>query len=200
MPRQGEWNEADFFELHTNRMAELVNGRLEVLPMPTWFHQLIVDFFVDVIKAYLKQNSQGGVVLFAPLPTRLFPGTIREPDVLYVVPQNLPRKGHRYPEKLDFVVEVVSDGVDTRERDYEHKRVDYAKAGIAEYWIVDPVQRMITVLSLAGEQYETLGCFRENETARGKYFEKLCVEVSAVMALENMQSFGSTPESDNQQS
>ena len=30
------------------------------------------------------------VVLFAPLPVKLFPGTIREPDVLYVKSQNLP--------------------------------------------------------------------------------------------------------------
>lgn len=43
---------------------------------------------------------------------------------------------------------TVSKGVDTRRRDYEDKRRDYQRASIAEYWIVDPEDRKITVLVL----------------------------------------------------
>jgi len=39
---QGSRNEEDFLKLHTNRMAELVNGRLEILPMPTLKSQRIL--------------------------------------------------------------------------------------------------------------------------------------------------------------
>lgn len=98
LPNQGQWNEADFLQLHTNRMAELVSGNLEVLPVPTWLHQLIVKFFVSAIETHLKANNLGGVVLFAPLPVRLFPGTIREPDVLYVSPGNIPNNTRGYPD------------------------------------------------------------------------------------------------------
>lgn len=188
MPRQGEWSEADYFELHTNKMAELVDGRLEVLPMPSWLHQLIVEFLCDALKSFLREKQRGGKVLFAPLPARLFPGTIREPDVLYVAPENLPSDPRGYPEKLDFVVEVVSGGDDARRRDYEQKRIDYARAKIGEYWIVDPEQRCITVLGLSGDEYQSLGCFVEGQLASGHYFKDFQVEVSAIMALEKSNS------------
>jgi Uma2 family endonuclease len=183
LPAQGEWTEGDFFKFHTNRMAELVNGSLEILPMPTWLHQLIVDFLVTSIKAHLINSRLGGVVLFAPLPTKLFPGTIREPDVLFVSPQNIPTDPKGYPKKLDFVMEVVSEGAEAHQRDYEAKRSDYAKAGIAEYWIVDPEQRLITVLGLQGTTYRTLGEYGAGQVAKGHYWEGFSIAVDQVLSV-----------------
>ena len=122
------------------------------------------------------------MVLFAPLPSRLFPGTIREPDVLYVAPEHLPDASVEYPERLDLVVEVVSKGEEARRRDYEHKRNDYARAGISENWIVDPEDRVITVLGLVNDSYETLGTYRPGDIATSRYFNGLSIDVAAVFA------------------
>ena len=183
LPTQGQWTEQDFFKFHTNRMAELVDGSLEILPMPTWLHQLIVDFLVQSIKSHLSQSGVGGVVLFAPLPAKLFPGTIREPDVLFVSPKNIPTDPKGYPKQLDLVMEVVSEGAEAHERDYEAKRIDYAKAGIAEYWIVDPEQRLITVLVLEGNSYATFGEYQGGEIARGRYWREFSISVDQVLSL-----------------
>ena len=183
LPNQGHWNEADFLQLHTNRMAELAAGRLEVLPMPTWLHQLIVKFLVNAFEAHVAASQCGGVVLFAPLPVRLFAGTIREPDVLYVAPDHVPKKPSDYPQRVDLVVEVVGEGADARQRDYEHKRIDYARAHIAEYWIVDPEASQITVLSLRGEEYETAGVYRSGDVAQSRYLVGLSIIVADVFAL-----------------
>jgi Uma2 family endonuclease len=43
-----------------------------------------------------------------------------------------------------LVVEVVSPSQENR--DYRHKRSEYAARGIAEYWIVDPIAHKVTVL------------------------------------------------------
>ena len=51
-----------------------------------------------------------------------------------------------------LVVEVVSPGQETR--DYRHKRSEYAARGIAEYWIVDPIQQKVTVLEWVEGFYE----------------------------------------------
>ena len=64
-PPQGQWSESDFFRIHTNQMAELVNGTLEILPMPNWLHQLIVIFLLDCLRDYLKQKQLGGSELTA---------------------------------------------------------------------------------------------------------------------------------------
>ena len=183
LPAQGQWTEQDFFKFHTNRMAELVDGSLEVLPMPTWLHQLIVDFLVMSIKAHLSDSGIGGIVLFAPLPTKLFPGTIREPDVLFVSPENIPMDPKGYPKKLDLVMEVVSEGSEAHERDYEAKRIDYAKAEIAEYWIVDPEQGLITVLSLEGNSYVAVGEYGTGEIAKSRYWEGFAISVDQVFSL-----------------
>jgi len=53
-----------------------------------------------------------------------------------------------------LVVEVVSPGRENADRDYRYKRSQYQARGIAEYWIVDPIQKQITVLTLVSGLYE----------------------------------------------
>ncbi|MFH7243072.1 MAG: Uma2 family endonuclease [Spirulina sp.] len=53
-----------------------------------------------------------------------------------------------------LVVEVVSPGETNRSRDYRHKRTEYAARGIAEYWIVDPETRHVTICQWVDGQYE----------------------------------------------
>jgi Uma2 family endonuclease len=53
-----------------------------------------------------------------------------------------------------LIVEVVSPGTTSQERDYRYKRSEYAARGIAEYWIVDPQLAQVTVLTLVAGFYE----------------------------------------------
>jgi Uma2 family endonuclease len=53
-----------------------------------------------------------------------------------------------------LVVEVVSPGQANRERDYRYKHTEYAARGIAEYWIVDPETRQMTLCLWVNGQYE----------------------------------------------
>ncbi len=181
-PPQGHWDESDFLRIHTNRMAELVDGHLEILPTPTWVHAWIVDFFVTRFKRHLQDHSLGGHVFTAVLPVRLFEGTIREPDVMYFAPGSEPPAGEEYPSHVDLAIEVVSEGSDARKRDYVSKRHDDAKAGVPEYWIVDPFERRITVLSLRGGQYAEVGRFEAGQTAHSELLAGFHVQVDDVFA------------------
>lgn len=178
LPAQGSWNEEDFLKFHTNRMAELVNGRLEILPMPTLKHQRMLRWLLGIFEAHAPVGS---ITLFAPLPTRLFPGTIREPDLLYIAPENVPGPDVDYPSHLDLALEVVSPGQDARQRDYEDKRTDYARAGISEYWIVDPQENQVTVLVLQNSTYIEHGVFRIGDMASGLLLPELSVDVRAML-------------------
>ena len=178
LPLQGRWSEADFLKFHSTQMAELVNGRLEILPMPNLKHQKLLKMLLGLVEAAAPPQS---LVLFAPLPTTLFPGTVREPDLLYISPENLPSKEAEYPARIDLAMEIVSDGTEARKRDYEDKRLDYAKAGIAEYWIVDPRDQAVIVLVLEGEEYVEQGRFVSGQIANGKLLTNLMVDVAALM-------------------
>lgn len=183
-PPQGTWSEEAFLALRTNRLVELNDGCLEVLPVPSYFHELIVEFLHDLLRAFVNQRALGRVMR-APLPIRLWPGQMREPDILFLQPERLERLRQRgnkaQPDGADLVVEIVSPGEDSRDRDLNVKRVEYARAGIAEYWIVDTERRSITVLILDGETYAVHGDFADQDTVTSKLLTGFTVSVSDVL-------------------
>jgi Uma2 family endonuclease len=179
-PEQGQWSEADYLALDGNRLVELSDGRLEELPVPTIFHQLLVDYLHAALKLYLASHPTGKA-FFAPLPVRLWSGKFREPDVIYLTWARL-GDVHGQPQGADLVMEVVSEGEENRERDLETKRREYAAAGITEYWIIDPLEQHIVVLTLAGTAYREHGVFGRGTEATSALLPGFTVNVAAVFA------------------
>lgn len=179
-PRQGEWTEAAYLALDTNRLVELSDGCLEFLPMPLPFHQLIVEFLFTLLKAFVAAHASGQV-FFAPLPVRLGSGKFREPDIIYLRPGRL-SSPHAPPQGADLVMEIVSEGSENRKRDLETKRQEYAQAGIAEYWIIDPQEQRITVLTLDGPTYRVHGEFIPGQQATSVLLPGFTVAVAEVFA------------------
>ena len=179
-PPQGTWEESEYLGISTNRMVEFDNGAIEVLPMPTYWHQLIVDFLHDRLREYVKARRLGKV-LCAPLPIRLFPKKYREPDLVFLSTARA-KTVVTVPIGADLVMEVVSEGADARRRDLETKRAEYAAAGIPEYWIVDPELKEITVLALDGAEYRVHGVFRNDAFATSLLLDGFSVKAADVFA------------------
>jgi Uma2 family endonuclease len=180
-PPQGYWSEEAYLELtaSTQQLIELVDGYLEVLPMPKLKHQRAVRHLLLMLNALARLI--GGEVLFAPLRMYLSPLNYREPDLLFWLSAQDPRlAGDDYAQVADLVVEVVSPDEESQERDYVRKREAYARAGILEYWIVDPQTELITVLRLDGKVYVEHGAFKRGDIATSALLPDLRVEVSAV--------------------
>jgi Uma2 family endonuclease len=180
-PYQGDWSEEAYLSLDTKQMVELSDGCLEVLPVPTILHQLIVDYLHGLLQAFVAMHASG-LVLFAPLPVRLWPGKIREPDIVYLRPERIGNI-RQPPNGADLAIEVVSEGAENRQRDLQIKPDEYARAGIAEYWIVDPEVRQISVLSLDGQTYREHGRFGPGQQATSVLLPGFQVYVDAVFAL-----------------
>lgn len=179
-PDQGEWTESDYLRFDgAERGLELANGFLEVLPTPTEKHQEIVLFILDVLRAFVTPRKLGKV-LFAGLRVKVEADHIREPDIVFMSAEHSSRRSEEYWEGADLVMEVVS--ADDPRRDYVTKREAYARAGIAEYWIVDPAKQAITVLALDGAAYRELGAFRTGEAAASALLPGFVMDVSACMA------------------
>ena len=180
-PNQGAWSVGDYLALDTNHIVELSEGRLEVLPMPTEEHQLIVAFLYEVIKSFVTAGSLGKV-LFAPLRIQLWEGKFREPDVVFLFAKHAARRGDRFWQGADLVVEVVSE--DDPERDLVVKRSEYAQAGISEYWIVDPRDSVITILALDTDvrEYTQEATYRRGDRVSSRLLPGLCVDVAEVFS------------------
>ncbi len=180
-PNQGDLGEGDYLSLtqHTNRLAEFTDGRIEVLKMPTVEHQKIVLYLIKLLESFVLSRGLGDAIM-APVRVRLRERKFREPDVMFMLQQNLARAGNEFWDGADLVMEVVSE--DDPKRDLEVKRVDYAEAGIPEYWIVDPRSKTITVLRLEGKQYVTHAQVVNAGSLESALLPGLTVDVASVFA------------------
>lgn len=178
-PPQGMWSEGEYLQLNSSRLVEFINGYLEILPMPSAKHQIIVAYLYRLLFAFVAQH-QLGLVLFAPFPVRLKKNKYREPDILFLhhTHQNQQKESHW--ETADLVMEVVSP--DNPERDTVVKREEYAQAGIPEYWIVNPLNQTITVLVLQDENYLEHGVFGLGQTAGSLLLPGFTLDVTSVFS------------------
>ena len=180
-PRQGEWSEEDFLAFESSNFpVELVDGCLEFPSTPTYSHQRLVRFlFLQLDRA--AQITRRGEASFAPCPIRLWDARFREPDVFFLSAERIARREDP-PRGAEIVIEVLSQGRSSRDRDLVNKRSDYARAQIPEYWIVDPEQSRITVLSLSGDDYIVAGEFTAGSTAASAYLPEFLVNVTDLFA------------------
>ena len=177
-PLQGSWTVDQYLRLtdQSNRIIEYVDGTIEVIVMPTRYHQKIVGLLYRLFFAFVEPR---GTVLFSPFRLRTAATKFREPDLLLVLDADDPRNQDEHWEGADLVVEVVSP--DKLERDTHTKRLEYAQAGIPEYWIVHPNQQQITLLRLDGTHYVEHGIFSRGDLATSVLLPGFAVDVNAVL-------------------
>lgn len=180
-PEQGGWDEDEYLCLPGNRLVEFDRGFIEVLPMPTTFHQIIVFFLMRTLHEFAVAHGLGKV-LGAPLRVRLWRGKFREPDLVFMLARHAGRIGEKFWRGADLVMEVVSGSAEDRRRDLINKRREYARARIPEYWIVDPEKQEITVLRLSGEKYAVHGKHGRGGKASSSLLKGFAVDVDSVFS------------------
>lgn len=137
---------------------ELIDGVAYCMapPAPTLEHQ---DFAGEIYRQ-IANALQGKPcrAFVAPLDVRLPKAdeadervnTVVQPDVLVVCqPGKLDRHGVRGAP--DLAVEVLSPS--TASHDHLRKRRVYERAGVREYWLVHPTDRIVTVYRLVNGEY-----------------------------------------------
>jgi Uma2 family endonuclease len=125
---------ATYYEIsELGGVVELSDGKLEFSDPPTDVHQRILLHLSVALHTFVTAKDLGQVC-FGPLPVTLWPGKIREPDLMFMSTAHASRIGV-YWGVPDLAVEILSPG--TAHKDREIKRKEYAKAGVVEYWIID---------------------------------------------------------------
>ncbi|MBP0021322.1 MAG: Uma2 family endonuclease [Cyanobacteria bacterium SBLK] len=143
----------------TDTLYELEDGRLRVMTVESELNRLITSFLF----AYFLQSG----IPFSQLTMKTevavsgMRTTVRLPDLLVLTEELVTAMAGSRRSLItlempppQLAIEVVSPGRENTERDYRYKRSQYQARGISEYWIVDPIQQQITVLSLIAGLYE----------------------------------------------
>ncbi len=181
-PEQGSWTEQEYMRLPGNRLIEFSDGRIEVLPMPSRRHQKIIMLLSRLLEVFVTSYNLGQV-LIAPFKIRLWPEKVREPDIMFMLNTNLHRCFEQYWESADLVMEVISP--DDPERDTVRKKAEYAQAGIKEYWIINPINETIVVLTLEGgsQQYREAAVYSNKDKVKSVLLEGFSVDTAQVFSV-----------------
>ena len=147
LPRDGAWTFADLDALPDDGLRyELVDGTLLVSPAPSRGHQRVVTGLVGRLFAACPPELE---VLVAPTDYRPTSSRSLQPDVLVVSRADPGTRALTFP--LALAVEVLSPS--SRSVDLVLKRALYEQAGVARYWVVDPVGPSVQAWRLTGGAY-----------------------------------------------
>lgn len=138
------YHEKDIERLSEGTLAELIKQKLYMLAAPCRIHQLIISNIIFQISWHIHTNNGKCHVYPAPFDVRLFGDntTIVQPDISVICrPEILTDRG--CDGAPDWIIEVASKS--NSPHDYVTKLMQYQKAGVREYWIVDPAEQMIHV-------------------------------------------------------
>lgn len=119
-------------------LAEWVDGEVVMSSPASSTHQDIVGFLSTVIGMFVRQRELG-VTMLAPFQMKL-PDSGREPDLIFVAAQHVERLRNTYLDgPADLAVEVLSP--ESVSRDRGEKFYEYARGGVSEYWLIDPLRK-----------------------------------------------------------
>lgn len=140
----------DIYTLPEGKRAELIDGQIFDMAPPSTTHQIITGELYAAIRNYIRKNDGSRKPYISPFAVFLNEDdqNYLEPDVSVVCsPDKIDEKGcHGAP---DWLIEVVSPA--TQSRDYGIKLFKYRTAGVREYWIVNPMKKIVNVYDFENE-------------------------------------------------
>ena len=151
-------SEAEYWQTyyeHPDSQYEWNNGLLEEKPMPDFLSISLYQWFFRLLEEYLTVFPIGRMMALE-MGFRLELGnnkvSIRKPDLAVILHANpvVPHPTNRsFDGVCDLCIEFLSDSTPSEvERDTVHKKEEYAKAGVAEYYILDRLRKHTAFYSL----------------------------------------------------
>lgn len=157
------WTFEEFCErIPEGLKADLIDGVIYVASPDNIEHNELNLWSAELLRRFLRKRKIKGRVFGFRIAFRLNGENGPEPDLAYVRPERVHLIRKTFIKGApDWSLEIVSP--DSVERDYQKKRLQYERAGVAEYWIVDPLEQRMTCYRLGAN-----GKYKEIRSRDGK--------------------------------
>ena len=143
---KGKYTYADYAATPEGERWELIDGVLyHMAAAPNTKHHDVSDNTGDLVKAVIQPRRLGRIYR-APYALMLSDSNTVEPDLIYVSVERRHIITARGCEGIpDLVVEILSPS--NSAHDLTVKRELYARHGIPEYWILNPIRETVQALT-----------------------------------------------------
>ena len=132
--------------------AEWVDGEIILMAPVSDEHADPNNWLIALIRLFIEERDLGisrsdMFVRFESQRRR------RVPDLFFIseARRSVMRRGH-CEGAPDLAIEIIS--TDSHSRDWREKFGEYEKAGVREYWIIDPFSRVAEIYRLVGKKYQ----------------------------------------------
>lgn len=175
---------ADYITWPGDERWEIIDGVPYMLSAPTWQHQSISRELVLEFGQFLR-NTQCQVFA-APFDLCIPEGnekdeeisSITQPDMVIVCDKSRLRKTG-YFGVPSLIIEITSPS--TARTDKIIKFNKYEKAGVKEYWIIEPENKLVSVFTLQENQrYGRPDVYSEEDKIQVSIFPELLIDLKPV--------------------
>ncbi len=168
------WTYKDYLNLPEDRnIYEIIEGELYMTPAPTPKHQNVSLNLAYLMKIYIEDHPIGKIFI-APIDVLLDPKTVVQPDILFILKDNLAMiRDKNIQGPPDLVIEISSPG--TIQKDRILKVRTYARFGVKRLWLVDPDNQTFEAFELDKDTYRLVKCLAGEEVFRPPLFPDLSI-------------------------
>ena len=188
LPNVKRYTLADALDWPGDERIELIEGRTVMMAPPKRIHQEVSGSLFNQFFNFL--NGKKCKVYAAPFAVRPFEkdgdkpedvDTMLEPDITVVCdPNKLDDIGCKGAP--DIVIEVLSPSTARNDRIVKYRL--YERAGVPEYWIVNPETKIVTVHLLEDGRYHSPLAYTEQALVPVSIWEGFNIDLSLVFPKE----------------
>ena len=181
---KAQYTFADVLTWEETERIEIINGEAVMMAPPSRAHQEISGALFAQLYNFLEGKKCR--VYAAPFAVRLFErdgeapedvDTMVEPDISVVCDGDKLDK-HGCKGAPDLVIEILSPS--TRRHDRLTKYNLYQRAGVREYWIVDPTDKSVQVFTLEDGRYAAKDFGAVGDKVKVNILEDCVIDLSEV--------------------
>lgn len=144
----------DYLNLPEGSNYQLINGELIMAPAPEIKHQQVSKKLFFILYQNVEQTGKG-FVFYSPIDVLIDSYNVFQPDIVVILKENEYKIKQKFIEGApDVVIEIISPS--TAYYDLVEKKERYLKAGVKEYWIVDPKVKSVEILKNETGNFITL--------------------------------------------
>ena len=142
MPQERTYTSEDYWNLPEGQRAELIDGKLYAMAPPSFIHQKLLSELHYAILNHVKSKKANCEVIPAPFAVNLNADDKIwvEPDISIICDKDkLSDRGCKGAP--DWIIEIISPS--STRTDCAIKLFKYRTAGVREYWIINPMKKIV---------------------------------------------------------